>query len=117
MAQNYLSNAFFNASRVVEHDRTWTERVRVVGAARTLEELADATLDGTRKATLADLATVPLLIVDHLGMRTASHRRRRSAGADHASLRTGVNAPDLVPAQLPRREEERPPTYGAPDLW
>ena len=34
-----------------------------------LEELADATLDGTRKAYLADLAAVPLLILDDLGMR------------------------------------------------
>ena len=29
-----------------------------------IEEIADATLDGTRKALLADLATVPLLIID-----------------------------------------------------
>lgn len=34
-----------------------------------LEELADATLDGTRKETIAELATVPLLIIDDLGMR------------------------------------------------
>ena len=34
-----------------------------------LEELADATLDGTRKEYLADLAAVPLLIIDDLGMR------------------------------------------------
>ncbi len=34
-----------------------------------LEELADATLDGTRKAYLAELAAVPLLILDDLGMR------------------------------------------------
>ena len=34
-----------------------------------IEELADATLDGTRKETIADLATVPLLIIDDLGMR------------------------------------------------
>ena len=34
-----------------------------------IEEIADATLDGTRKELLADLATVPLLIVDDLGMR------------------------------------------------
>ncbi len=34
-----------------------------------IEELADATLDGTRKQYFADLATVPLLIVDDLGMR------------------------------------------------
>ena len=34
-----------------------------------LEELADATLDGTRKDFLADLTAVPLLIIDDLGMR------------------------------------------------
>jgi DNA replication protein DnaC len=38
-----------------------------------IEELADATLDGTRKAYLADLAAVPLLIVDDLGMRKLPH--------------------------------------------
>jgi DNA replication protein DnaC len=38
-----------------------------------LEEIADASLDGTRKALLADLATVPLLIVDDLGMRKLPH--------------------------------------------
>jgi DNA replication protein DnaC len=32
-----------------------------------IEEIADATLDGTRKRHLADLAAVPLLIVDDLG--------------------------------------------------
>ena len=34
-----------------------------------IEEIADATLDGTRKDYLAELATVPLLIIDDLGMR------------------------------------------------
>lgn len=34
-----------------------------------IEELADATLDGTRKETMAELATAPLLIIDDLGMR------------------------------------------------
>ena len=34
-----------------------------------IEEIADATVEGTRKEYLADLATVPLLIVDDLGMR------------------------------------------------
>jgi len=34
-----------------------------------LEELADATIDGTRKALVADLAAIPLLIIDDLGMR------------------------------------------------
>src|SRR3989441_3698930 len=38
-----------------------------------IEDIADATLDGTRKAFLADLATVPLLIIDDLGMRKLSH--------------------------------------------
>ena len=34
-----------------------------------LEELATATIDGTRKALMAQLAVVPLLIIDDLGMR------------------------------------------------
>ena len=34
-----------------------------------LEELTDATLDGTRKDVIAELSTVPLLIIDDLGMR------------------------------------------------
>jgi len=38
-----------------------------------LEELAEATLAGTRKAYLAELAMVPLLIVDDLGMRKLAH--------------------------------------------
>lgn len=38
-----------------------------------LEEIADATLDGTRKDLLADLGTVPLLIIDDLGMRKLPH--------------------------------------------
>ncbi len=38
-----------------------------------LEEFADATLDGTRKDYLADLAAVPLLIIDDLGMRKLPH--------------------------------------------
>jgi DNA replication protein DnaC len=38
-----------------------------------IDEIADATLDGTRKVFLADLATVPLLIIDDLGMRKLPH--------------------------------------------
>jgi DNA replication protein DnaC len=34
-----------------------------------LDELADATLDGTRKEHVDFLVTVPLLIIDDLGMR------------------------------------------------
>jgi DNA replication protein DnaC len=38
-----------------------------------IEEIADAGLDGTRKQYLADMAAVPLLIVDDLGMRKLPH--------------------------------------------
>jgi DNA replication protein DnaC len=38
-----------------------------------LEELTDATLAGTRKDVFADLVTVPLLILDDLGMRKLPH--------------------------------------------
>ena len=48
-------------------------RVRYREAHLLLEEIADATLDGTRKAYFADLAAVPLLIVDDLGMRKLPH--------------------------------------------
>jgi DNA replication protein DnaC len=38
-----------------------------------IEEIADATINGARKEYLADLASVPLLIVDDLGMRKLPH--------------------------------------------
>src|SRR5512143_3537821 len=38
-----------------------------------IEEIADATIDGTRKQYLTELAAVPLLIVDDLGMRKLPH--------------------------------------------
>jgi DNA replication protein DnaC len=38
-----------------------------------MEEIAEATLAGTRKAYLAEVAAVPLLIVDDLGMRKLPH--------------------------------------------
>jgi DNA replication protein DnaC len=38
-----------------------------------IEQIAEAALDGTRKVVLADLATVPLLIIDDLGMRKLPH--------------------------------------------
>jgi DNA replication protein DnaC len=38
-----------------------------------LEELTDATLADTRRAYLAELASVPLLIIDDLGMRKLPH--------------------------------------------
>jgi len=38
-----------------------------------LEEIAEATVTGTRKECFEDLATVPLLIIDDLGMRKLPH--------------------------------------------
>ena len=38
-----------------------------------LEEMADATLDGTRKEYMAAMGKVPLLIIDDLGMRKLPH--------------------------------------------
>lgn len=38
-----------------------------------LEELTEATLAGSRKEYFADLVTVPLLIIDDLGMRKLAH--------------------------------------------
>lgn len=44
-------------------------KVRYREAHVLLEELAEAAVDGRRKEYLSDMATVPLLIVDDLGMR------------------------------------------------
>jgi len=52
-----------------------------------LDELADATIDGTRKEFMDWLLAWPFLIIDDLGMRkTATHCRRRLARDHHASL-------------------------------
>lgn len=48
-------------------------RVMYREAHTLIEEIADATIDGTRKQYLADLAVVPLLIIDDLGMRKLPH--------------------------------------------
>jgi DNA replication protein DnaC len=49
-----------------------TQGYRVIyrEAHKLLEEIADATLDGNRKEHMELLTTVPLLIIDDLGMRT-----------------------------------------------
>ncbi len=44
-------------------------RVRYSEAHGLLDELAEATIDGTRREKMTELATVPLLIIDDLGMR------------------------------------------------
>ena len=48
-------------------------RVRYRETHTLLEEITDATLDGTRKAYLTELAAVPLVIIDDLGMRKLPH--------------------------------------------
>jgi DNA replication protein DnaC len=48
-------------------------RVRYRETHVLLEELADATLEGLRKEHMEELATVPLLIIDDLGMRRLPH--------------------------------------------
>jgi DNA replication protein DnaC len=44
-------------------------RVRYAEAHGLLDELAEATVDGTRREKMTELAIVPLLIIDDLGMR------------------------------------------------
>jgi DNA replication protein DnaC len=44
-------------------------RVRYAEAHGLLDELAEASVDGTRRDVMTALATVPLLIIDDLGMR------------------------------------------------
>jgi DNA replication protein DnaC len=58
-------------------------------------ELADATVDGTRKAYLADLGAVPLLIIDDLGRRKLPH----TAAED---LRAGVDRLAAYVKKLPK---------------
>jgi len=38
-----------------------------------LEEITEASLEGTRRALMLELTTVPLLIIDDLGMRELPH--------------------------------------------
>jgi DNA replication protein DnaC len=59
--------AFFSSANRLSYRVVYRE------AHTLIEEIADATLDGTRKAFFADLTTVPLLIVDDLGMRKLPH--------------------------------------------
>ena len=44
-------------------------RVRYTEAHGLLDTLAEASVDGTRRETMTELATVPFLIIDDLGMR------------------------------------------------
>lgn len=64
-----------------------------------LEDPADATLDGTRKAFVADLTVVPQLIIDDLGMRKLPH----TAAEDllEIIMRRYERAPPLLTSNRP----------------
>jgi hypothetical protein len=73
-----------------------------------LEDLAEAELAGTRKDYDAHATTVPLLIIDDLGMRKLPHTAAGSPRNRHAPLREGVHAANLESSrrrlgQAPRR--------------
>jgi len=61
-----------------------------------INDIADAALDGTRKEQMELFSTVPLLLIDDLGMRKLPiDCRRRSTRDRHASLRTREHAVDF----------------------
>ena len=71
-------------------------RVLYREAHRLLEELADATLDGKRKELMEQLTTVPLLIIDDLGMRKLPLTAAEELlGDHHAPLRTREHTADV----------------------
>jgi DNA replication protein DnaC len=82
-----------------------------------LEELAEATLAGTRKDYLAELATVPLLIIDDLGMRKLAHTAAEDLlelimrRYERASTLLTSNRPVDGLGQAPRRYGRR---HGSP---
>jgi DNA replication protein DnaC len=65
--KSHLAQAIGRAAILQGH------RVAYREAHTLIEEIADATIGGTRKEYLADLASVPLLVVDDLGMRKLPH--------------------------------------------
>ena len=65
--KSHLAQAIGRAAILQGHRVVYRE------AHTLIEEIADATLDGSRKDYLAELATVPLLIIDDLGMRKLPH--------------------------------------------
>jgi DNA replication protein DnaC len=65
--KSHLAQAIGRAAILQGHRVVYRE------AHTLIEEIADATLDGTRKEYLADLAAVSLLIIDDLGMRKLPH--------------------------------------------
>jgi DNA replication protein DnaC len=61
--KSHLAQAIGQAA-ILQGYRVWYRETHVL-----LDELADAIVDGTRKEYMESLATVPLLIIDDLGMR------------------------------------------------
>ncbi len=67
-------------------------RVRYVEAHGLLDELAEASVDGTRREKMTELATVPLLIIDDLGSTPFS-----PSAHTPSSSRSSATAPYFLP--------------------
>ena len=65
--KSHLAKAIGHAA-IQQGYRVWYREAHTL-----LEDLADASFAGTRKALVAGLTTVPLLIIDDLGMRKLPH--------------------------------------------
>jgi len=65
--KSHLAQAIGRAAILQGHRVVYRE------AHTLIEEIAEATLSGTRKDYLTELASVPLLIIDDLGMRKLPH--------------------------------------------
>ena len=65
--KSHLAQAIGRAAILQGHRVVYRE------AHTLIEEIAEATLGGTRRDYLAELASVPLLIIDDLGMRKLPH--------------------------------------------
>jgi len=82
-------------------------RVVYFEAHALLDHLAEASVDGTRRERMTELATVPLLLIDDLGMRKLA----ATVAEDLASqLETGV---EQLTGRKPRRFEEFARDYEA----
>lgn len=94
--KSYLGQAIGHA--VIKHNY----RVIYREAHTLLEELADATLDGSRKKHLAELASADLLIIDDLGMR----KLPQTAAEDLLKLimRRYERAPTLITSNRPVKD-------------
>ncbi|MFN8583682.1 MAG: ATP-binding protein [Gemmatimonadaceae bacterium] len=81
--KSHLARAIGRAAILQGH------RVLYREAHQLLEDLADATLDGTRKAFFAELTTVPLLIIDDLGMRKLRTQQPKTSSRSSCAATSG----------------------------